>query len=112
MKKLGHCLYACSARHTGTDWSRNYASYPDGRVRRFVPVECERMQGFPDCWTMPKTESKFINADDLDSLRYYALGNAVTVPVAEWLASRIKAYLNQTSPREADADTPAAAAAR
>jgi hypothetical protein len=33
------------------------------------------------------------NIDDLDSLRYHALANAVTVPVAEWLASRIKAYL-------------------
>ena len=94
MKKLAHCLYACSARHTGTDWSRNYASYPDGRVRRFVPVECERLQGFPDGWTIPPEDSKFYRADDLDSLRYYALGNAVTVPVAVWLAARIKLYLS------------------
>lgn len=92
MKKLAHCLYACSARHTGTDWSRNYASYPDGRVRRLVPVECERLQGFPDGWTIP-AEAKFLDAADLDSLRYYALGNAVTVPVAKWLAERIKSFL-------------------
>ena len=38
---LAYCLYACSARHTGTDWSRNYVSYPDGRVRRLLPIECE-----------------------------------------------------------------------
>lgn len=93
VKKLAHCLYACSARHTGTDWSRNYASYPDGRVRRFVPVECERLQGFPEGWTLPHDESKFAKADDLDSLRYHALGNAVTVPVVEWLAHRIRTYL-------------------
>ena len=31
---LAYCLYACSARHTGTDWSRNYVSYPDGRVQK------------------------------------------------------------------------------
>jgi DNA (cytosine-5)-methyltransferase 1 len=93
VKKLAHCLYACSARHTGTDWSRNYASYPDGRVRRFLPVECERLQGFDDEWSMPPADSKFRKAEDLDSLRYYALGNAVTVPVAEWLARQVKEYL-------------------
>ncbi len=90
---MAHCLYACSARHTGTDWSRNYAVYPEGRVRRFVPVECERLQGFPDGWTIPAEGSPFCCADDLDSLRYYALGNAVSVPVAEWLATRIARYL-------------------
>lgn len=93
VKKLAHCVYACSARHTGTDWSRNYASYPDGRVRRFVPVECERLQGFPDDWTIPREESKFYRVDDLDSLRYHAVGNAVTVPVVKWLAHRIHSYL-------------------
>ena len=57
MKKLAHCLYAESARHTGTDWSRNYVSYPTGRVRRLTPLETERLQGFPDNWTMPKERS-------------------------------------------------------
>lgn len=97
VKKLAHCLYACSARHTGTDWSRNYAVYPEGRVRRFLPIECERLQGFPDDWSIPPEDSKYCNLDDLDSLRYHAIGNAVTVPVAEWLASRIKCYLLNTS---------------
>jgi DNA (cytosine-5)-methyltransferase 1 len=95
VKKLAHCLYACSARHTGTDWSRNYACYPDGRVRRFIPAECERLQGFPDDWTIPNEGSKFANVSDLDSLRYHALGNAVTVHVVEWLAARIKAYIQK-----------------
>jgi DNA (cytosine-5)-methyltransferase 1 len=91
VKALAHCLYACAGRHTGTDWSRNYASYPDGRVRRLMPVECERLQGFPDNWTMPVDDFK--DAPHLDSLRYQALGNAVTVPVAAWLAARVLAYL-------------------
>lgn len=98
VKALAHCLYACSARHTGTDWSRNYASYPDGRVRRFVPVECERLQGFPDGWTMPEN-ARYKDSDDIDSMRYHALGNAVTMPVAEWLAARIKAFLAATAKR-------------
>ena len=89
VKKLAHCLYAESARHTGTDWSRNYVSYPDGRVRRLTPLETERLQGFPDDWTLPVHTIE--NANTLDSARYHACGNAVSVPVAEWLGRRIAA---------------------
>jgi DNA (cytosine-5)-methyltransferase 1 len=45
-------------------------------VRRLTPTECERLQGFPDGWT----------AAQADSVRYRQLGNAVAVPVAEWIA--------------------------
>jgi DNA (cytosine-5)-methyltransferase 1 len=55
-------------------------------------VECERLQGLPDGWTIPD-DDKFKLSDDLDSLRYHAVGNAVTVPVVEWIAARIRAYL-------------------
>ena len=86
---LAYCLYACSARHTGTDWSRTYVCYPDGRVRRLTPLECERIQGFPDDWTLPREKTD--DVDRLDSLRYHAVGNAVTVNVAEWIGRRIVA---------------------
>lgn len=86
---IAYCLYACSARHTGTDWSRTYICYPDGRVRRLTPLECERIQGFPDDWTLPR--ENIDDVDRLDSLRYHAVGNAVTVNVAEWIGRRIKA---------------------
>lgn len=92
VQALAYCLYACSARHTGTDWSRNYVIYPQGQVRRLRPVECERLQGFPDDWTMPEQPPS--DVDKLDTLRYTAVGNAVTVPVAEWLAARVKKYLS------------------
>lgn len=92
VKKLAHCLYAESARHTGTDWSRNYVSYPEGAVRRLTPLETERLQGFPDDWTMPTHDMP--NEDTLDSARYHACGNAVSVPVAEWLGGRIAAALS------------------
>jgi DNA (cytosine-5)-methyltransferase 1 len=51
---IAYCLYACSARHTGTDWSRTYVSYPKrGEVRRLTcQAECEGIMGFPkrlDC---------------------------------------------------------------
>lgn len=58
-------------------------SYPvirDGLVvRRLMPVECERLQGFPDGWTEGVS----------DTQRYKALGNAVCVPVVEWITRRI-----------------------
>lgn len=95
VQRVAYCLYACSARHTGTDWSRTYATYPDGRVRRLTPAECEALQGFPSGWTVP-TEGHD-DTDKLDSLRYTAIGNAVTVPVAEWLAHRIMAYADRVT---------------
>ena len=52
-----------------------------GGVRRLTPTECERLQGFPDGWT----------AGQADSHRYKQLGNAVAVPVAEWIGRRIMA---------------------
>ena len=48
-------------------------------VRRLTPVECERLQGFPDDWTEGKS----------DSHRYKQMGNAVAVPVAEWIIQGI-----------------------
>lgn len=51
----------------------------DMQVRRLTPVECERLQGFPDDWT----------AGQADSARYRMLGNAVAVPCARWIGARI-----------------------
>ena len=50
-----------------------------GVVRRLTPVECERLQGFPDGWTDGQA----------DSNRYKQMGNAVAVPVVEWIISRM-----------------------
>lgn len=86
---VAYCLAATSGRHTGTDWSRTYVVCEDG-VRRLTPIEYERLQGFPDMWTLPNTYS---NDDDTDTLRYTALGNAVSVPVVEWIANRVYSQL-------------------
>ena len=94
VKSLAHCIYAESARHTGTDWSRNYVWYPDGRVRRFTPNEVERVQGFPENWTLPSAFDER-QVERIDSLRYHAIGNAVTPPVAEWVGKRLAAVLAQ-----------------
>jgi DNA (cytosine-5)-methyltransferase 1 len=48
-------------------------------VRRLTPKECERLQGFPDDWTAGQT----------DGHRYKQMGNAVAVPVVEWIVRRL-----------------------
>jgi site-specific DNA-cytosine methylase len=53
-------------------------------VRRLTPTECERLQGFPDGWT----------AGQSDSARYRQLGNAVAVPVARRIGTRIMEVLS------------------
>lgn len=89
--EVAFCLAATSGRHTGTDWSRTYISYHD-EVRRLTPTECEKLQGFPEAWTLPH-EDFHLSDDAIDTLRYHAIGNAVSVPVVEWVAKRIKAEL-------------------
>lgn len=86
--EVAFCLAATSGRHTGTDWSRTYIAYED-EVRRLTPTECEKLQGFPEGWTFPH-EDFHLSEGDIDTLRYHAIGNAVSVPVVEWVAKRIR----------------------
>jgi DNA-cytosine methyltransferase len=58
---------------------------PAGAVRRLTPMERERLQGFPDEWT----------ADQADSHRYKQMGNAVAVPVVEWIINGIVEVMNE-----------------
>jgi DNA (cytosine-5)-methyltransferase 1 len=53
-------------------------------VRRLTPMECERLQGFPDGWTDVQAAP--------DSKRYAAMGDAVTVPVARWIGERLARF--------------------
>lgn len=57
-------------------------------VRRLAPTECERLQGFPDGWTIPDG-TDWREYPRPDGPRYAQMGNAVTVPVAEWIGQRI-----------------------
>lgn len=68
-----------------TYWGTGGARVPyvvDGlnpQVRRLTPTDCERLQGFPDGWTDGQA----------DSHRYKQLGNAVAVPVVQWIVDRL-----------------------
>ena len=66
-----HTLRAGTKQSTGVMVESN--------VRRLTPVECERLQGFPDNWTEGQA----------DSHRYKQMGNAVAVPVVEWIIQNI-----------------------
>lgn len=65
-------------------------------VRRLTPVECERLQGFPDGFTAIPWRKKA--ADDCpDGPRYKALGNSMAVPVMRWIGQRIQMVEDLTS---------------
>ncbi|MGB0662802.1 MAG: DNA cytosine methyltransferase [Pontibacterium sp.] len=61
-------------------------------VRRLMPVECERLQGFPDNYTRIKWRGKGIDQCP-DGPRYKAIGNSMAVPVMQWIGERIDRYL-------------------
>lgn len=72
-------------------------------VRRLTPIECERLQGFPDNWTAEKMELTLEGNEwkatgkvvkQADGPRYKAMGNAVTVNVAEWIGKQIGKVLS------------------
>jgi DNA (cytosine-5)-methyltransferase 1 len=80
----------------GTKWNSNSGAYTGNhffidkhnglkKVRRFTPLECERLMGFEDGWT---------DVDDAkDTGRYKALGNSLHPYIAEWILKRIKLYI-------------------
>ena len=57
----------------------NMPMVADTQVRRLTPLECERLQGFPEGWTEGQA----------DTHRYKQMGNAVAVPVVEWIIQGI-----------------------
>jgi len=78
------CLYSAY----GTKWNGNAAAYngslyvaQNDRIRRFTPLECERLMGFPDDYTKVNGNSH--------TNRFQAVGNSWAVPVVEWIGKRI-----------------------
>ena len=97
-----HCIYARQRvddfRHNDVASTQSARQYKDATdlicqqaeacahlIRRLTPLECERLQGFPDGWTDIPGAS--------DSARYKALGNSVAIPCVEFIMSHIAAAL-------------------
>lgn len=75
---------AIGAKDRGVGVACEYA------VRRLTPIECERLQGFPDNYTnIPYGRPKYDDQICPDSHRYEAIGNSMPVPVMRWIAKRI-----------------------
>jgi DNA (cytosine-5)-methyltransferase 1 len=100
----------------GRAQERNIADFRNMSVRRLTPVECERLQGFPDNHTLiPVEKRKQITADEYaylrhhfpkmtaeeayrlaaDGPRYKAIGNSMAVPVMRWIGARILFQLSR-----------------
>lgn len=96
MDQGGNCINVLNDR-TGTLRAQTHGHEPlvstDARVRRLTPVECERLQGFPDDWTKIRHRGKPEESCP-DSPRYKAIGNSWAVPVVRWIGERINNELN------------------
>ena len=67
-------------------------------VRRLTPLECERLQGYPDGWTNigDWTDSKGkLHKGESDAPRYKALGNSIALPFWKWMAKRMVEVLKR-----------------
>ena len=81
---VGHDLVPTLTAHDGK--SACFVNAP-GAVRRLTPVECERLQGFPDGYTdVPWRGAEHAS----DSRRYKALGNSMAVPVMRWIGEGVE----------------------
>lgn len=68
-------------------------------VRRLTPMECERLQGYPDGWTDigEWTDTKGKKHKPADALRYKALGNSIALPQWFWIVQKMKSYLSENA---------------
>ena len=89
--QFGEIAGSLTARHDSSpcaDRGQNVVAQPSMQVRRLTPVECERLQGFPDNYTNIPWRNK---SDSPDGPRYKAMGNSMAVPVMRWIGERIAA---------------------
>jgi DNA (cytosine-5)-methyltransferase 1 len=79
------------AKEQGQNVNSNNVCRIGAAVRRLTPLECERLQGFPDGWVEigDWVDSKGKLHKDADSPKYKALGNSIALPFWEFLARRI-----------------------
>jgi DNA (cytosine-5)-methyltransferase 1 len=88
-----HELYGTLQAKPNGGQSLNYSGAVRVRsiVRRLTPLECERLQGFPDGWTDigEWVDSKGKKHKEADSPRYKALGNSIALPPWKWVLKRL-----------------------
>jgi DNA (cytosine-5)-methyltransferase 1 len=90
----GHQAVAVSLR--GREGGQQPHALTSMQVRRLTPVECERLQGFPESYTAIPWRKKPAS-ECPDGHRYKALGNSWAVPCARWIGQRIEKYILETA---------------
>lgn len=83
---IGYATSVAPTLEAGGGGNNKPAVHVGMAVRRLTPVECERLQGFPDSYTDIKSKNKATP----DGPRYKALGNSMAVPVMAWIGQRIE----------------------
>jgi DNA (cytosine-5)-methyltransferase 1 len=83
---IGYATSVAPTLEAGGGGNNKPAVHIGMAVRRLTPVECERLQGFPDSYTDIKSKNK----PTPDGPRYKALGNSMAVPVMAWIGQRIE----------------------
>ena len=85
------------AKEQGQNLNSNNVARTGNTVRRLTPLECERLQAFPDGWTNigEWVDSKGKTHKDADTPRYKALGNSIALPFWDWLLGRISAQYDR-----------------
>jgi DNA (cytosine-5)-methyltransferase 1 len=80
----------------GTQVAKGPGAVCQSIVRRLTPLECERLQGFPDHWTDigEWVDTKGKKHKDADSPRYKALGNSIALPFWQWMAEKMVEHLD------------------
>jgi site-specific DNA-cytosine methylase len=81
---IGRWHWKCLAQLL--NYKHTHGSHLLQAVRRLTPIECERLQGFPDNYTDIRLNDK----QTPDGPRYKAMGNSMAVPVMNWIGRRIQ----------------------
>ncbi|MDR3158975.1 MAG: DNA cytosine methyltransferase, partial [Zoogloeaceae bacterium] len=81
---VARTLLACSSGSPSVDRESESIAVSSG-VRRLTPRECERLQGFPDDYTLVPYRGK----PAADMLRYRAIGNSMAVPAMRWIGEKL-----------------------
>ena len=96
----GDVAYALTAPNGGGRAQERNILTPTSQVRRLTPVECERLMGFPDDYTLIPWRKKPAS-ECPDGSRYKALGNSWAVPVVSWIGSRIQQFIDAQFAKDA-----------
>ena len=89
--------FAIDQEKIGTQVAKGPGAVCTSIVRRLTPMECERLQGYPDHWTDigEWVDSKGKKHKNADSPRYKALGNSIALPFWQWMAQKMCSYIEK-----------------